>query len=204
MDILSVLGICVGDIERAEEQCKNALNYCLLSSSVDKLEEVVSDLIECDGFGFSFGDATNSLINYMFEATESLIRDTYPTLEVNYYVNGYDSRFYVKDDDLFEDLHDLGVDAELTKRVFFSTLNSDFGLDSEQILELARANVLEQVVYVVENGGSVELYDSIQQIEELNNLDRSELAELEGTGKYTSKDATYFRFDNGDYMIAGM
>lgn len=100
INFLDVLGLCIDDIEHAYVECKDALTKVLLSSEVDNLDEYIrSELI--NEKTFSWSDATASMIEIIFTVTQKIISFNYPDLETDYNISGYDSHFYVKDNDLF-------------------------------------------------------------------------------------------------------
>ena len=96
------LGIYVDSIERASEQCEDAMEK--LGFDIDEIDDMndyaKEELQEyCD-----FSDITNSIIAAYYRATEYMIHQKYPTLAVNYYVDGYCSSFDVDEpEDLTED-----------------------------------------------------------------------------------------------------
>lgn len=94
-DTLSYFGIYPDEIERADEICQDVLEHLGVSDNeIDRMySEAYDDFYSAD-FD-SFGHMTNALIYFMFNSVRSLIKEKYPDLDVDIYVNGYDSHLCV-------------------------------------------------------------------------------------------------------------
>ena len=94
-DTLSYFGIYPNEIERVDEICQDVLEH--LGASDDEIDRVYS---EAHGNFYnvdlnSFGHMTNALIYFMFDSVRECIKEKYPDLDVDIYVNGWDSHLYV-------------------------------------------------------------------------------------------------------------
>ena len=94
-DILSYFRIYPDEIKRADEICQDVLEH--LGASNSEIDRVYSEAY--DNFYSadldSFGHMTNALIYFMFDSVRSLIKEKYPDVDVDIYVNGYDSHLCV-------------------------------------------------------------------------------------------------------------
>lgn len=170
--ILDVLGLCVNDIEHAYEACDNALTQVLLESELDTFEDRLAENLK---YTESFS-LTNSLIVAMFELTEEIIREHYPELAPTYYVNGYNSHFYINDDNVFEDLYDGGVDADTIKKIVKADLLTKTGLSSQQICEIYKFGAttdgecrsIDDLIKSYDNGNDITIYESVEELGEDN------------------------------------
>lgn len=88
---LGYFGIYPDEVERVDEICQDILEH--LGASDDEISDVYD---EARGNFYnadfdSFGHPTNALIYFMFDGVRSLINKKYPDLDVDIYVNGWDS-----------------------------------------------------------------------------------------------------------------
>lgn len=94
-DILSFFSIYPDEIERADEICQDVLERLGASDrEIDRVYSKTYDNFISADFE-SFGHMTNALIYFMFDSVRSLIKEKYPDLYVDIYVNGYDSHLCV-------------------------------------------------------------------------------------------------------------
>lgn len=90
ISILNILGIYPDDIDHAWEECESTLKEQELDQFAEELEDSLADEVtEID-----LNNATNSIIDLMFNICKSIIEREHPGQEVTYYVNGYDSHLY--------------------------------------------------------------------------------------------------------------
>lgn len=90
------LGIYVDEIERASEQCEDAMEQLGFSiSEIDDMNDYAKQELDEEWCGLD--NITNRIIGAYYRATEYMIHERYPSLGVNYYVDGYSSSFEVDD-----------------------------------------------------------------------------------------------------------
>ena len=90
ISILNILGIYPEDIDHAWEECESALEGQGLDRFTGELEQSLKDeFTEID-----LNNATNSVIDLMFNICKGIIEREHPGQEVTFYVNGYDSHLY--------------------------------------------------------------------------------------------------------------
>lgn len=127
LDILDLLGIHTGDIEHAEGEIRDALSTVFLSHKEDEVVERVSKCLQ-DGATNIFKDPTNTIIENLFEVTRAVIEEEYPDMEMDYYVNGYDSHFYITDFDIFNGLYEKNIFSDDVKAIYKSGLCEIFAI----------------------------------------------------------------------------
>lgn len=107
MNVLNCFGIYEGDINRANEICQIVLNKSGMDSRYNDMMNDALDHFYDIQLGYEI-NITNGLIECMFNSTKNLLIEKYKNIEVDYYVNGYDSHLYINnmgaDDFDFEEL----------------------------------------------------------------------------------------------------
>ena len=95
MDTCTFLGIYPEYIESASAMCESAMEK--LGFSLDEIDDMY-DFAKQDFEEIgSLTDITNSVISCLFRSAEISIHEKYPSLRVDYYVDGYCSSFEVDD-----------------------------------------------------------------------------------------------------------
>lgn len=109
MNVLNCFGIYEDEITRADEICQIVLDK---SGMGNRYDDMMNDALayfydmqlDCET------NITNGLIECMFNSTRNILMEKYKNIEVDYYINGYDSWLYVNDvnaDDFdFDELED--------------------------------------------------------------------------------------------------
>ena len=96
---LGYLGIYENTIQSAVDTAESALDR--VNARVSDRNALHSDaesiMKECG----DFGDITNSIINAYFDAAKNIIERYSKKYEVDYYVNGDDSHFYIDGEEIF-------------------------------------------------------------------------------------------------------
>lgn len=88
-----LLGIYPDAIEAAVEKCEDALNDLGFDhNEINDLHDMAATELEEIG---NWSDITNSVISAYFHTAKDMIREKFPKLEVEYYVNCHDSSFDV-------------------------------------------------------------------------------------------------------------
>lgn len=132
------LGIHVDEIEKAAKTCEDAMEHLGFSiDEIDDMNEYAKDEFEEVG---SLSDITNSIIGAYFHATEYMVNKRFPRLGVRYYVNGWDSDFYVDEPEQ--------LDADEIREDWEYALNSmsygkiakaiEWGFTDDDLIELMR------------------------------------------------------------------
>ena len=95
---LQYLGIYEDSIDSAINSCEEALKQLEFDvSDIDRMNDyALEDLKACG----DWNDITNSIINAYFSTTQWFIAQRYPEIDTDYYVNGYDSHFYIGGDEV--------------------------------------------------------------------------------------------------------
>ena len=96
MNVLNYFGIYEGDINKADEICQNVLYHAGLENRYDEMMECALDYfydMQLD----SRTSITNALIYCMFNSTKDILMEKYKNIDVDYYVNGYDSHLYINE-----------------------------------------------------------------------------------------------------------
>lgn len=89
VDNLAYLGIFPESINNAIETCKHVLEENGFNAAeINRVEQDASD----DLLQINF---TNAIIESYFNATKEALKNKYPDLDVDYYVNCIDSSFFV-------------------------------------------------------------------------------------------------------------
>lgn len=94
MNALNCFGIYEDEINKADEICQDVLCHAGLENRYDEMMNDALDYfydiqLSCET------NITNGLIGCMFNSTRNILMEKYPDLDVDYYVNGYDSHLYV-------------------------------------------------------------------------------------------------------------
>lgn len=90
------LGIYTDEIERASRMCEDAMER--LGFSIDEIDDM-NDYAkqELDEEWGGLDDITNRIIGAYFRAAEYMIHERFPSIDVNFYVNGACSDFDVEE-----------------------------------------------------------------------------------------------------------
>ena len=94
MNALNCFGIYERDINKADEICQDVICHAGLENRYDEMMERALDYF----YDMQLDSAisiTNALIDCMFNSTKDILMEKYKNIEVDYYVNGYDSHLYV-------------------------------------------------------------------------------------------------------------
>ena len=90
---LRKLGIYEDAINSAIETAEHAVRHAGLGKSgINDLHEMALEELKESG---SFDDITNSIIDAYFIVAKDMIRQSFPKLECDFYVNCEDSDFYI-------------------------------------------------------------------------------------------------------------
>lgn len=90
---MQYLGIYEDAINDAIDSCERAMSQLDFDiSEIDDMNYAAVDDLQSIG---DWHDITNSIISAYFSATRWKIKDRYPDLDVDYYVNCDDSHFYI-------------------------------------------------------------------------------------------------------------
>lgn len=96
MNTLTFLGIYADSIERASEQCEEAMEKLGFSiAEIDDMNDYAKQELDEEYGGLS--DITNRIISAYYRAAEYMIHEKFPSLSVSCYVDGYCSTFEVDD-----------------------------------------------------------------------------------------------------------
>ena len=94
MNALNCFGIYEDEINKADEICQDVLYHAGLENRYD---EMMNDAL--DYFYYIQLDnrtsITNALIDCMFNSTKYILMEKYKNIDVDYYINGYDSHLYI-------------------------------------------------------------------------------------------------------------
>lgn len=90
---LSFFGIYPEAINDAVDQCEIAMSNCGFNSDDIEYMYMLADE-ELEHFGV-WANITNSIIEAYFTVTKEFIKNRFPEKEVEFYVNGSDSHFYI-------------------------------------------------------------------------------------------------------------
>ena len=98
MNRLRMLGIYEEAINSAIESCEEALMNTLIEDHINTLHNSIGECLKETG---SWDDITNSIIYAYFSTTKALIEE-FSSLEVDidFYINGSDSHFYVNEEEM--------------------------------------------------------------------------------------------------------
>lgn len=106
---MNCFGIYEDEITRADEICQIVLDK---SGMGNRYDDMMNDAL---AYFYDMQldyetNITNGLIECMFNSTRNILMEKYKNIEVDYYINGYDSWLYVNDvnaDDFdFDELED--------------------------------------------------------------------------------------------------
>ena len=91
---LQYLGIYEDSIDSAIESAEKAFEECGINTSrqIQLLHENAMEYLKECG---SFESITNSIIDAYFSTAKWMINNECPDKETDYYINGYDSHFYI-------------------------------------------------------------------------------------------------------------
>ena len=209
ISILDTLGLYIGALNHAFTECEDALKSVFLDSKVDDLGKKAQEALTERGLDWS--DPTNSLISLMFEITETIINNEYPSISVHTYVNGYDSHFDVYDVEVYEAASEAGIDAEIIKMAMVSGILIDLPVkDATQSLELmSDTDTFKDMHEAFVQGGDFTVYESLEELGEDNadNDCREKDDTDEEFGQYLidayhngSSNVAYFKFEDGSIL----
>ena len=94
MSVLNSFGIYEGAITRANEICQIVLYKSGMDSRYDEMMNDALDYFHCIQLD-NRTSITNALIDSMFNSTKYILMEKYTDLDVDYYINGYDSHLYI-------------------------------------------------------------------------------------------------------------
>lgn len=97
-NVLNYFGIYEDEINRVDEICQIVLDKSGMRNRYNDMIDDVLDYfyniqLDCET------NITNGLIACMFNSTKNILMEKYKNIEVDYYVNGYDSWLYVNNMD---------------------------------------------------------------------------------------------------------
>lgn len=93
--LLDVLGIHEGDIERASDNLQDALEEVGLLDEYDDIVAAVSEAVA----NVPVSEIQDFLIESLYAKAKAVVEEKLPDSLVHYYVNGYDSHFYINRDE---------------------------------------------------------------------------------------------------------
>ena len=213
MSILNELGIYPESIEHTQEICEEVLEKTLLGNLFEEWKTCVSNNFHSNSKNIE-DSFTNYVIALMFDALKWILTREYPGLETDFYVNGYDSHFYIKDNELFSELFSANVDVELIRKIMKHNLPEKTALDKEKIIELAGSEfVINDLIKAYDHGNDLVIYDSIGELGEDNkeNACREEDASDEAFGyfllqayKQGHSNTLYYQFNDGEIIAVSL
>jgi len=206
---MQTLGICPESIEHAEELCESVLdNYHL---DYDEWKESV-ETNYLNSIQLGEDSFTNYLVTIMFESLKSLFRKEYPALETDMFINGWDSHFYIKNDETLKMLLDADIDVETVKKIINHNLQDNLGLNDDKLVELAKHKaVIEDLIKVYNNNNDIVIYESAEELGEDNkdngcreddDTDESFGYFLIQSYKDGHSNTLYFQFNDGQIIAA--
>ena len=94
--LLDIIGIHEGDISHADSELQDALievglNDEIYDSIVEQLEEAVLNVQVCE--------LQAAIIEFLYKKAKEMVEERLPNADVHYYINGYDSHFYIDIED---------------------------------------------------------------------------------------------------------
>ena len=214
MSIVNSFGIYTESIEKAWEKAQNFLEFIGLSCEIDQLEDAINDADLKDIVG---DNATNDIIEFIFSTTEDIVIDKYPSLDVEYHVNGYDSDISLSDEDItrcISALTDAGLrndpynKGKCKDSVLMRFLVAD--MTEELTLDEIKEMVQDKDVFIdfltsIEHNETVFRYGSVEELGEDNsdNGCREEDDTDESFGEFLltcypgHSHEAYFQFNDG-------
>ena len=143
------------DIDHAWEVLKDAVEEACLGRLIPKMEEKFSDI----RVGELGGDVTNGLIAEIFRIGTVVIEDELAQYapEISLYVNGHDSRFEIKDEELYALASTSGQDVGLILWLSENGIRAD---DIEHALEDER--LAERLFDAWNSGGKLSEVDILK------------------------------------------
>lgn len=144
------LGIYVEEIERAAQKCEDAMEK--LGFSIDEIDDM-NDYAkqELDEEWGGIDGITNRIIGAYFRAAEYMIHERFPSLGVDYYVNGYCSSFEV-DELQHMDEEDIRADWEAALNTMeYGEIAKEIGWgftdeDLQELIRLHKAGICRQQI----------------------------------------------------------
>lgn len=133
------LGIHPDEIERASAMCETAMeNLGFSSAEIDDMNDYAKQELDEEWGGID--DITNRIISAYFRAAEYMIHERFPSLGVDYYVNGYCSSFDVDEP---EHMTEDEIRADWEKALNVMTYGDiakeiEWGFTDEDLQELMR------------------------------------------------------------------
>lgn len=167
MSILSnIMGIYPESVDKAYERCQEVLEECLLEDKYDELdlffENKFKNYLDWD-------DATNSLIECLFDGTREIIESIYP-FETEWHINGYASDFRVTND-IIKYLVKAKVEKNLIKYVAIHDLENVLSMEDTEFVDFvsnSNKEEIERIVEALEKGADVAFYESVEELGALN------------------------------------
>lgn len=98
MNVLNYFGIYEDEINRVDEICQIVLDKSGMGNRYDDMTKDALDYFYDMQLDYET-NITNGLIACMFNSTKNILMEKYKNIEVDYYVNGYDSWLYVNNMD---------------------------------------------------------------------------------------------------------
>lgn len=92
---LPLFGIYPAAIDAACMVCEFAMEQNGLGDMIDEMYENAEYYLQEYDHAATVAHLTNAIISAVFGATSSIIRDKCPDKNVDYFVNCYDSHFYI-------------------------------------------------------------------------------------------------------------
>lgn len=161
ISLLDVMGLHACDIDHAWQTTEDALKSVFLADFAD---EISDKFCETAPAAIDWDIPTDSLICHLFEITGELISDRYPSVGVSFYVNGYDSHFYVDDGNRFAVLKNVcKLDGNTIRKIMSCTEFAN--LPEPYFVTLAsNSSVREDVLEAFRAGNDYELYNSVADL----------------------------------------
>lgn len=94
MNVLNCFGIYEDEINKVDEMCQDVLCHAGLENRYDEMMNDALDYFYCIQLD-NRTSITNALIDGMFNSTKYILMEKYKNIDVDYYINGYDSHLYV-------------------------------------------------------------------------------------------------------------
>lgn len=100
--VLDCIEIYSGDIEHAWDVMERAFEDAEIDLDIDDVLDGLQDKLS---YSMNWDSPTNSIIAAMYDNAISMIEDKYPDVEIEVFVNGYDTHFDIK-------MPEIGMEAE--------------------------------------------------------------------------------------------
>ena len=100
---LNLWGIYPDEIEKSETIFENALKHEKFDDEIDDLydeaNEYFEEILNCSDL--SCTSITNLIIDSLFRVAQRYIEEKHPKKKCDYYVNGWDSHFYINNKEIY-------------------------------------------------------------------------------------------------------